>query len=85
MNTGWKQSPSRPREWRPGDTEGPHLHEDEDDQGEEDIGARWAPGLGGSGRVQVLHKALADPRPVVKEGDQRLFLGELEVNTGARG
>lgn len=54
-----------------------HLHDDEEDQGDKDIKLWVLPSLQVAQVVKVLSDALLSPRPVVQQGHQRLFLGQL--------
>lgn len=44
----------------------PYLHDNEEDQGDEDVDLRVFPGLGMSNVVELLSDALFGPRPVVQ-------------------
>lgn len=54
-----------------------YLHDDEEDQGDEDVDLRVFPGRRVSDVVELLGDALFGPRPVVQQRHQRLLLGEL--------
>jgi len=56
-----------------------YLHDDEDDEGDEDVDLRVLPGLGVTDVVELLGDALLGPRPVVEQRHQRLLLGQLEA------
>ena len=59
-----------------------YLHDDEDDEGDEDVGLRVLP----CGRVadvlKLLSDALLGPRPVIQQSDQGLLLGQLRTGPG---
>ncbi len=56
-----------------------YLHDDEDDQGDEDVDLRVLPGLRVSDVVELLSDALFGPRPVVQQCHQSLLLGQLKA------
>lgn len=55
-----------------------YLHDDEEDEGDEDVDLRVLPGLGVSDVVELLGDAVLGPRAVVQQRHQRLLLGQLE-------
>lgn len=54
-----------------------YLHDDEEDECDEDVDLRVFPGVVVADVVELLRHALAAPRAVVKQRDQRLVLRQL--------
>lgn len=66
-------------------TVGTHLHEDEDNECDEDVGAGMAPGLQDAQVFELITEPLLGPRLVVKECHQGVLLGELVMGMGQLG
>lgn len=54
-----------------------YFHEDEEDEYDEDVDLWVFPGMVVADVVELLSYALAAPRSVVKQSDQRLVLRQL--------
>lgn len=54
-----------------------NLHDDEEDESDEDVNVRVFPGLVVADVVELVGHALAAPRAVVEQRDQRLVLRQL--------
>lgn len=54
-----------------------YLHDDEEEEGDEDVDLRVSPGVVVADEVELLGDSLAAPRAVVKQGDQGLVLRQL--------
>lgn len=59
-----------------------YLHDDEDDEGDEDIGLRVLPGSCMADVLKLLGNALLCPRPIIQQSDQGLLLGQLHREQG---
>lgn len=64
---------------------GTHLHEDEDNKCDEDVGAGMVPGLQDAQVFKLITDPLLGPRLVVKECHQGVLLGELVKGRGQLG
>lgn len=62
-----------------------YLHDNEEDEGDEDVDLRVLPGRGVSDVVELLGDAVFGPRAVVQQGHQRLSLGQLENHSNKHG
>lgn len=54
-----------------------YLHDDEEEEGDEDVDLRVSPGLVVADEVKLLGDSLAAPRAVVKQSHQGLVLRQL--------
>ena len=58
-----------------------YFHDDEEDEGDEDVDLWVFPGVMVANVVELLRDALTAPRPVVEQSRQRLVLRQLSANT----